>query len=82
MEIFKLLTYETVKLVKIYSKELGSKIINIDENFFANRKKIKINKPFLVNKNRYKKFESNYINFPGLKPQGRWEKILESLDNY
>ncbi len=79
MDMFKLLTFGNIKTAKAYSRLLGTNIININDKFLRS-KQIRLNKPILIDKKKYKKFAEEYINFPGLKPQGRWKKILKVLE--
>ena len=72
-------TYEEV--LKFYAKELGSKIITINSFILNSDNKINMKLFFKINEKKYKKFESTYIGFPGLKSQGRWKVILKHLDN-
>ena len=81
IELLKFESHEYETLVKFYAKELGSKIVNINSPFLNNKKKINIKHFFKINEKKYKKFESYYIGFPGLKSQGRWKTILKHLDN-
>ena len=81
MDIFKLLSFGNKKTSEVYSKLLGTNIINISDNFFEKSNRIKLKKLLYIDKVKYKKFAEQYINFPGLKPQGRWKKILKVLEN-
>ncbi len=81
IEFLKFESYQYGALSKFYAKELGSKTVNINSPFLNNKKKINIKHFFKINEKKYKKFESYYIAFPGLKSQGRWKTILKHLDN-
>ena len=80
MDMFKLLTFGNIKTAEVYSKLLGTNIINVNDKFFLRSKQIRLNKSISIDKKKYKKFAEEYINFPGLKPQGRWKKILKVLE--
>ena len=81
MDIFKLLSFGKKKTTEVNSKIIGTKIENNSDNLIEKSKRIKLKKLLYIDKVKYKKFAEQYINFPGLKPQGRWKKILKVLEN-
>ena len=80
MDLFKFNAYEVVENIRSFSRELGLKIININKDFKID-KSISIKKLQKFDKKKYMKFAHYYIGFPGLKSQGRWEKILKELES-
>jgi len=81
VEMLKREMYAYESVLKFYAKELGSKIITTNSFFLNNEKKINMKSLFEFDEKKYKKFEENYIGFPGLKSRGRWKTILKHLDN-
>ena len=79
MDIFKLLSFGNKKTSEVYSKLLGTNIINISDNFFEKSKRIKLKKLLYIDKVKYKKFAEQYINFSGLKPSGKVEENIKSF---
>ena len=80
MHLMKLYNYHNFLVIKQSAKELGAQIIYIDENIKFNKNILKKKKLKKISEKKYKKFEENYIGFPGLKSYGRWKTILKSLD--
>ena len=81
MHMFKLYEYRAFLLINKLAKELGSKMVYIDENLEFSKGILKKIESYKINEKKYKRFEEYYLGFPGLKSYGRWKTILKNLDN-
>ena len=79
--MFKLYEYRAFLLINKLAKELGSKMVYIDENLEFSKGILKKIESYKINEKKYKRFEEYYLGFPGLKSYGRWKTILKNLDN-
>lgn len=74
------LYYSYLNTVQL-SKNLGTNLIYLRKNFKPNNSIVKKILNTKINLKKYEQYQKKYIQFPDLKPKGRWKKILQSLNN-